>query len=93
MTGYDAILTCFCFVVAIFLLTALVIFPVGFDAPEVQSLCGVDSKVYSLGNCSIGWSYVTMGVCSIICCILPVLSHYISHVPKASLYEHQRTQF
>lgn len=82
-----------CILVAILQLTALAVFPVGFDAQEVRALCGDDSSVYSLGDCSIGWSYLTMGVCALISCILPVLSHYIHRVPPSPYHTIQQTQF
>jgi len=37
---------------------SLILFPAGWDAPEVQLLCGTETDSYNLGNCRIGWAYI-----------------------------------
>ena len=37
---------------------SILLFPAGWDAPEVQLFCGSEAKSYNLGNCRIGWAYL-----------------------------------
>lgn len=69
-------------IVAIFLVTALAMFPVGFDTPEVRQVCGTQSGLYNTGDCHIGWSYIIASGCCALCFALPVLSHYLTYIPK-----------
>jgi len=64
--------------VAILLITALLIFPVGMDSLAVRSVCG-DSGIFDPGECTVGWTYVLLLTCSAMCCLLPVLSHYTDY--------------
>lgn len=38
--------------------SGVLVFPVGWDAKGVRSVCGEDAGVYAIGNCSIGWAYI-----------------------------------
>lgn len=69
-------------ILAILLLTSLVTFPVGFDAPEVRQVCGAQSGLYNAASCHIGWSYIISCGCCALCFTLPVLSHYVTYMPK-----------
>lgn len=73
-------LICF-YILAVLLLTLLAIFPVGLDDPEVQKMCGLESHIYFTGSCKLGWSYILSAACCVASFTLPVLSHYITHVP------------
>ncbi|RUS86009.1 hypothetical protein EGW08_006221 [Elysia chlorotica] len=43
---------------AIFMFIACVIYPAGWDEPEVQSICGEGAGQYDLGDCDIRWAYI-----------------------------------
>lgn len=34
------------------------IYPDGWDAPEVKRMCGQRTDKYSLGNCTVRWAYI-----------------------------------
>ena len=39
-------------------MAGVLVFPVGWNAEGVESVCGRNVGVYSLGNCSVGWAYI-----------------------------------
>ncbi len=41
-------------------ISGILVFPVGWDATDVQSICGTKAGIYDMGNCSIGWSYIVI---------------------------------
>ncbi|CAB1336792.1 unnamed protein product [Coregonus sp. 'balchen'] len=40
------------------LVLGCIIFPDGWDAEVVRDLCGEETGKYTLGNCSVRWSYI-----------------------------------
>ena len=38
----------------------ILVFPVGWGAKGVQSVCGTDAGTYTLGDCSVGWAYIVI---------------------------------
>lgn len=66
------------FILAIMFTTAVLFYMVGLDSPIVQEVCG-GSSVFHTGDCHIGWSYLLLILCSAVCFLLPVLSHYIDY--------------
>lgn len=34
------------------------IYPDGWDSPEVKRMCGQRTDKYSLGNCTVRWAYI-----------------------------------
>lgn len=46
------------FIIVLCYIAGIVVFPVGWDAKGVRSVCGDGADVYSIGNCSIGWAYI-----------------------------------
>ena len=65
-------------------ITSLAIFPVGFGEAGVRDVCGLSSDVYAMGNCVLGWSYYLSILGTILCSILPVLSHYVLRLKAIS---------
>ncbi|KAL0279230.1 UNVERIFIED_CONTAM: hypothetical protein PYX00_000837 [Menopon gallinae] len=43
---------------ALFLIVGVLTYPAGWDAPEVQQICGPTASSYHLGECGIRWSYL-----------------------------------
>lgn len=41
------------------------IYPDGWDAPEVKRMCGERTDKYTLGNCTVRWAYI-LGIISIL---------------------------
>ena len=66
------------FLTAIMFTTAVLFYMVGLDSPTVQDICGA-SSVFHTADCHIGWSYLLLVICSAVCFLLPVLSHYIDY--------------
>ncbi|XP_067932102.1 LHFPL tetraspan subfamily member 7 protein-like [Watersipora subatra] len=69
-------------IAGILLLTSLVIIPIGFEEPGVREICGDTSGLYNPGTCYIGWSYIIPAGCCALCFSLPLLSHYVTYLPK-----------
>ena len=55
------------------LITCLV-YPVGWDAPEVKNICGSDAGVYKTGTCEVRWAYWIAVICTIDAFVLSYLS-------------------
>ena len=39
-------------------MVAVVVFPMGFSAPEVREVCGPNARSYSLGECGVRWAFL-----------------------------------
>ena len=39
-------------------IAGIIVFPVGWKAPQVQSVCGSDT--YKLGHCKLGWAFIVI---------------------------------
>ncbi len=52
-------------VVAALMAMGCMIYPDGWDAPEVKRMCGERTDKYTLGNCTIRWAYI-LGIVSIL---------------------------
>ena len=54
------LITWFCLAaaVAVLMLMGCMIYPDGWDAPEVKRMCGQRTDKYSLGNCTVRWAYI-----------------------------------
>lgn len=61
----------------ILLITSLLTYPVGLDAPVVRAACGQSAGVYNGGTCIVGWSYALAITSTALAVFCPVLSHYI----------------
>lgn len=48
------------------------IYPDGWDAPEVKRMCGQRTDKYSLGNCTVRWAYI-LAIISILDSVLLAL--------------------
>lgn len=56
----------FAFVVlAALMIMGCMIYPDGWDAPEVKRMCGERTTKYTLGNCTVRWAYI-LGIISIL---------------------------
>lgn len=40
------------------MITAVIVYPAGWEVEEVQRTCGPDSGSYKLGDCSLRWAYL-----------------------------------
>lgn len=56
------------------LLITCLIFPIGWDSPAVQSACGPQADVYSVGRCKVNWAYWIAIICMIDAFVLSYLS-------------------
>jgi len=45
-------------IAACFQIIGILIFPVGWDHPSVNSICGNNSKMFALGACDLRWAYL-----------------------------------
>ncbi|XP_077575431.1 LHFPL tetraspan subfamily member 5b isoform X2 [Stigmatopora nigra] len=43
---------------AVLMVMGCMIYPDGWDAPEVKRMCGQRTDKYSLGNCTVRWAYI-----------------------------------
>ncbi|XP_061665812.1 LHFPL tetraspan subfamily member 5b [Syngnathoides biaculeatus] len=43
---------------AVLMVMGCMIYPDGWDAPEVKGMCGQRTGKYSLGNCTVRWAYI-----------------------------------
>ncbi|XDV49064.1 hypothetical protein PO909_018388 [Leuciscus waleckii] len=57
---------------AVLMVMGCMIYPDGWDAPEVKRMCGERTGKYSLGNCTIRWAYI-LGIISILDSVLLAL--------------------
>jgi len=48
------------------------IYPDGWDAPEVKQMCGQRTDKYTLGNCTVRWAYI-LAIISILDALLLAL--------------------
>lgn len=39
------------------------IYPDGWDSPEVKRMCGEQTSKYTLGNCTVRWAYILAIIC------------------------------
>lgn len=69
------------------MLVSVLLFPLGWDSPQVREVCGADSGAYAPGQCSLRWAYILALIGTIDCGVLSVLafvlgSRYISSLPE-----------
>uniref|UniRef100_A0A671LLI9 LHFPL tetraspan subfamily member 5b n=1 Tax=Sinocyclocheilus anshuiensis TaxID=1608454 RepID=A0A671LLI9_9TELE len=50
---------------AVLMVTGCMIYPDGWDAPEVKRMCGERTDKYTPGNCTVRWAYI-LGIISIL---------------------------
>lgn len=46
------------FPAAVLMVMGCMIYPDGWDSPEVKRMCGQRTDKYSLGNCTVRWAYI-----------------------------------
>lgn len=49
--------------VAVLLVMGCMIYPDGWDSPEVRRMCGERTSKYTLGNCTVRWAYILAIIC------------------------------
>ena len=42
----------------LFLLMGILIFPIGWDSPQIKDVCGNQATMYNPGDCSVRWSFI-----------------------------------
>ncbi|KAG7332439.1 hypothetical protein KOW79_004273 [Hemibagrus wyckioides] len=48
---------------AVLLVMGCMIYPDGWDSPEVKRMCGERTSKYTLGNCTVRWAYILAIIC------------------------------
>ncbi|KAL9974047.1 hypothetical protein ACROYT_G020577 [Oculina patagonica] len=56
------------------MLITCLIHPVGWDTPEVQSICGPEAGIYKIGDCKVNWAYWIAVICMADAFVLSYLS-------------------
>lgn len=46
------------FPAAVLMVMGCMVYPDGWDSPEVKRMCGQSTDKYSLGNCTVRWAYI-----------------------------------
>lgn len=62
------------FASAILMVMGCMIYPDGWDAPEVKRMCGERTDKYTLGNCTVRWAYILAMICVLDSLILAFLA-------------------
>ncbi|CAB1330264.1 unnamed protein product [Coregonus sp. 'balchen'] len=62
------------FASAILMVMGCMIYPDGWDAPEVKRMCGEMTDKYTLGNCTVRWTYILAIICVLDSLILAFLA-------------------
>lgn len=60
------------------MLVACVIYPIGFDDPDVRRVCGRESEAYFMDECQIRWAYILAIVLIFDALILAALAFVIA---------------
>ncbi|KAK7101882.1 LHFPL tetraspan subfamily member 3 protein-like [Littorina saxatilis] len=63
---------------AIFMFLACVIYPSGWNHPEVERICGEDADEYRLGDCNIRWAYILAILGIFDAAVLAVLAFFLA---------------
>lgn len=77
------------FFLALFLVGACVMFPLGWNSKEVREACGKTSKRFQIGDCTIGWSAMVIAggtLAAFLCSCLSIKAGKSDRM-KASAYE------
>lgn len=56
------------------MLITCLIYPVGWEAPQVKAICGEDAGSYNAGTCDVQWAYWIAVICMIDAFVLSFLS-------------------
>ncbi|XP_025416991.1 LHFPL tetraspan subfamily member 3 protein [Sipha flava] len=60
------------------LITSIVVFPFGWDSPNIQKTCGPNAKSYNLGDCSFRWAYLLAVIAGVDALILSALAFILA---------------
>ncbi len=63
---------------ALLMILGCVVYPAGWDAPEVIRICGSKANMYSLGNCTIRWAYILCIIGIFDALVLSILAFVLS---------------
>ncbi|ESO91436.1 hypothetical protein LOTGIDRAFT_105456 [Lottia gigantea] len=63
---------------AIFMFLACVIYPNGWDHPEVEKICGSDANEFRLGECQVRWAYILAILGIFDALVLAVLAFFLA---------------
>ncbi|XP_011402532.1 PREDICTED: lipoma HMGIC fusion partner-like [Amphimedon queenslandica] len=55
-------------------IAGILVFPVGWNSPRVTSLCGLNSGLYKLGDCRIGWAFIVIIIGTAVALVAAILS-------------------
>lgn len=76
VTGHYDISTLI-FSIVLLYVSGILVFPVGWDRPQVKEVCGTSSSVYNIGNCTVGWAFILI----IIGTVIGIIATCISWTP------------
>ena len=60
------------------MLLACIIYPAGWNEPEVQEICGADADEFKLGECNIRWAYILAILGIFDAAVLAVLAFFLA---------------
>ena len=79
------------------MLIGCLLFPAGWDSPQIKEVCGSEADDYHPGQCGIRWAYILAMIGVVDCTVLAILAFVLGtryvkllpdqYLPNGSLYK------